>query len=250
MQIAVTARWIPKGGNAWSEYEDAFYPDDLRLQTWQDEFHCAVADGATETSFSGIWAQMLTGAFGRGLFPCDDFGQWQEPLLRLRQDWWLGISQRSLPWYAEEKLRAGAFSTLMGLTLRSCEPRWQAAAIGDSTLFQVREGNLIRAFPLTRSEEFSSRPYLISSKFESNGDLRDYLLFDSGQWQQGDTFYLMTDALACWALREHERGRAPWADLLEVVTDEAVHFEQWIGELRATLRLRNDDVTLLRVDLA
>jgi hypothetical protein len=52
----------------------------------------------------------------------------------------------------------------------------------------------------------------------------------------------MSDALACWFLRRAEDGGRPWEDVAEGVCQD---FGAWIGGLRSTGVLRNDDVTLL-----
>ena len=50
--------WLPKDGNGPEEYEDAF-------RSLPEQGRFAVADGATETSFSGIWAAALVAAFAQ-----------------------------------------------------------------------------------------------------------------------------------------------------------------------------------------
>jgi hypothetical protein len=58
----------------------------------------------------------------------------------------------------------------------------------------------------------------------------------------------MTDALAQWFLVEAEMGRRPWAALSKVTTPE--QFAAYIDCLRAGGALRNDDVTLVSVEVA
>ena len=59
----------------------------------------------------------------------------------------------------------------------------------------------------------------------------------------------MTDALAAWFLGAVEEGGRPWKDLANVLSDPDPDyaFATWVSSLRATRRLRNDDVTLLMV---
>jgi hypothetical protein len=70
----------------------------------------------------------------------------------------------------------------------------------------------------------------------------------SGQWQDGDGFYLMTDAIACWFLRAVEGGEAPWTLLRALGTAEERNLAARITGLRKEGRLANDDITVLRVD--
>jgi len=56
---------LPKAGNSEAEYEDACLtraPVDRVVRI----FCVSIAEGATETSFSGLWAEMLVHAFVRG----------------------------------------------------------------------------------------------------------------------------------------------------------------------------------------
>ena len=62
MFISFKAFCLQKDGNDVTEYEDAFSPRLFENDKYS-EFRCAVADGATETSFSGLWAKILVDAF-------------------------------------------------------------------------------------------------------------------------------------------------------------------------------------------
>jgi hypothetical protein len=65
-----------------------------------------------------------------------------------------------------------------------------------------------------------------------------------------DHFYLMTDALAHWFLSEWERGGEPWTVLQDFdVNSEAPAFRDWLEGLRREGRIRNDDVTLVRIEV-
>jgi hypothetical protein len=243
--------WVPKAGNSPGEYEDAFWPRQTGFEG-PSPVRLAVADGATETSFSGLWARLLVSSYGRGRLAGDAVA---DELRRIRRVWSKAVGQKPLPWYAEEKLRSGAFSSLAGLTLMPPEDRaarlgrWQATAIGDSCLVQARGHDFVCSFPFSHSDEFDSRPRLVSSLESEDPD--DLAANDiSGEWQAGDSFYLMTDALACWCLREVEAGERVFERLNEPQTPS--DFETFVTALRSTNDpagrplLKNDDVTLLR----
>jgi hypothetical protein len=249
MRTRIRVFSLPKSGNSVAEYEDAYWPRQGREIS--GVMRLAVADGATETSFSGLWARLLVNAYGRGRLA---EATWNDDLNGIRRAWQRAVGQKPLPWYAEEKLRLGAFSSLTGLTL--CPPAGPAESggevhvlsIGDSCLFQLREGRLIWSFPFTAAEEFNSRPLLISSLDRGAGD--DVAAQRvRGEWQPGDTFFLMTDALACWTLRMAEAGTDPFVLLQSVESQPA--FETLIADQRhctnaeGILLLKNDDVTLV-----
>jgi hypothetical protein len=239
MQVSLSIFRTPKRGNKTEEYEDAYWPLEP-LSTASGLLRFAVADGATETSFAGEWARILTRAYCR-----DELSRKQirKTLPLLEDEWRAGIETESLPWYAEEKLTQGAFATLVGLTLFDGE--WESSAIGDSCLFQVRRGRVITSFPMTSASDFNNHPGLLSSNNRRWEDELENVKHASGTWEIDDEFYLMTDAIACWFLGAIEAGQ-PAAEICGLL-QAGDRFEEWIDSLRNDSGMRNDDVTLLKI---
>jgi hypothetical protein len=160
-----------------------------------------------------------------------------------------------MPCYAETKLQEGAFATFLGLVVhqggRLRRRRWQAVAVGDSCLFQLREGRLHRTFPMTRSADFGNVPWLLGSRSPLENGLPREELRTRGSWRVHDQLWLMTDALARWFLQQVEGGNKPWEAVapLLAATAPTEAFAAWIDGLRNAQDLRNDDVTLLAVSL-
>lgn len=236
---------LPKHGSSEAEYEDA-----SSIAT--DRVRFAVADGATETSFSGAWAKQLVRAFTGGKLSIPIA---LEELIPLQTRWQKNIAHRHpLPWYAEEKVNSGAFAAFIGLELSQEQTNagtqkvWRAIAAGDSCLVQVRGDEIIQAFPLADSTSFGNRPNLLSSASVSNGNISELVIQCTGSWGCDDAFFLMTDALACWFFKEKELGNKPWIQLRDLDTQDSVPFEKFVTDLRASGRIKNDDVTLLRID--
>ena len=253
MHVTIRVFDTPKAGNSPSDYEDAYWPR-KPFDGTMTPVRLAVGDGATETSFSALWAKMLVVEYGLGHLTAESFFE-RLPLLQGR--WRHIVGKKPLPWYAEEKLRAGAFSSLVGLTIeddpvaQGSSGTWEALAVGDSCCFQTRGEKLIAAFPLARAEQFDSRPLLISSVRAGNRGLEGALRKEAGRWKSGDVFYLMTDALACWFLR---CGEILGGDPLDHMSKlrKGPDFKRLIMERRSDPtdhgqpKLRNDDVTLVR----
>jgi hypothetical protein len=147
-----------------------------------------------------LWARRLVRAYGAGGLMGDD---WLQQLRREQAAWYDEVLQKPLPWYAEEKVRAGAYAALVGLELAPTG-EWRALAIGDCCLLQWRGDALVAAFPAQEAAFFTSRPYLLSSNAAANGKVGEQLQRAGGQWLPGDHFALLSDALAQWALRELE----------------------------------------------
>lgn len=251
MRVSAQAFWAPKLGNKDREYEDAYCPRHELISHENGPFRFAVADGATETSFSGLWARQLVRAFHKGM---SDGPAIQAGIGPLRDRWYKIVSRRPLPWYAEEKVRSGAFAALAGMILEDTrEARrqgiWRGIAVGDSCIFHLRGKKVLQSFPITKSEDFNNAPRLLSSRASENQSDRAKVLDTSGSWKEGDTFYLMTDAIACWFLRQVENANVPARELADLTGGDSSPFRSWLKGLREQSNLRNDDVTILRVEI-
>ncbi len=245
MHVRLAGFWLQKRGNLPAEYEDAFAPE-CRVETEAWRLRTAVADGATETSFSGLWARELVTAYAKGRL---EDGRLCSGLHAARRRWRHAIPNRPLPWYAAEKLRQGAYATVVGLTvmhdLQHQGGGWAAIAAGDSCLFHLRAGRLVRAFPLQNVDQFSSRPALLASLPGPASSGPALAASAAGSWRSGDSFLLATDAVAEWLLRE---GRRAWGELLEVL--EPADFAGLMEHRRQAGTLRNDDCTVVRLDVS
>ncbi len=247
MQIKSQVAWLPKAGCEPDEYEDAFWPiQDVVCSA--DAFSFAIADGATEASFSGLWARMLTRAWCKGWLSEKRIDQY---LPKLQQRWLETVNTDQLPWYAEMKLAQGAFATLLGLRLRErgvCRGRWHAMVVGDCLLVQVSGGEWAGSFPVVDAAQFGSNPQLIGSRPDLVKKAKHGRICTSGEWLAGDRFYLLTDAVAAWMLKDACAGGRPW-ELLDAALSAGT-FQAFVGDLRSRRKIRNDDVTVIRVELA
>jgi hypothetical protein len=239
---------LPRGGHAPEEYEDAGAGDRARGRF-------AVADGASESTFAGRWAQLLVEGFTSSPLPQPQpLVEWIAPL----QVQWLSEAETTeLSWYAEAKVREGAFATFLGLMVERTgvlfwrRTVWWARAVGDSCLFHVRAGELLRSFPVINAAEFGNSPWLVGSRPEALQSIRQQESSAEGDAAVGDVFWLMTDALAQWFLRQVECGGRPWESLEPLLAnpEDDGSFSTWIAGLRDRQEIRNDDVTLLAVCL-
>lgn len=241
----------PKAGNSPQENDDGCYPVGS-LEIDRRVFRCAVADGATESSYSGPLARMMVGQFRRGrLAP----RFWDYTLSLIRQQWESQVSSKALAWYATEKADHGAFAAFLGLTIWDGVRvpnggKWRSIAVGDCCVAHIRRDSLLAQFPVDKSNDFDSRPYLISSKEEANRDLDQHLRIIKGEWQSDDCFLLMTDALACWFATRVELGDHPWNVLRDFGAQESREtFSSFVASRRTSGEMKNDDVTLVRVDV-
>jgi len=242
--FAVEGFSCPKAGNRPEEYEDALA---VRGGDPERVGRIAVADGATESSFSALWAALLveTWVRGRAVGP--------EILDRLgaaRRLWRRSVGRRRLPWYAAEKAARGAYAAFLGVALDPCSRHWRAVAVGDCNLFQlagVGPGQrLVHAFPLSRSEEFGSSPFLLGSIARAGDDPARHVRVADGLLGLDGTLLLASDALSAWLLRRQEQGDPAWEAVTTLGISGAAEFEALVAAARDD-GARNDDMTLVRV---
>ena len=235
-----------KAGNRPDECEDTAR---MRL-SGTDPVMLAVCDGASESAFARIWAQILAEALVRR--PLDMWRleapvleAWLEPCL---SEWNDAVPWGRIPWHGQAKTRAGSLATFLAMQVAwpSDDSRalpWRAAAVGDCCLFVVRDETLIVSFPLENSGQFNTTPPLVCSNPANNGDVWAQARQLGGECLPGDLMILASDALACWILEENESGGRPWETLLSLNSEE--QWREWVQAKRGERAMRNDDTTMV-----
>lgn len=237
---------VPKRGNTPDENEDAYLAPLLGAVNKDYSIKFAVADGATESAFSKEWADLLVTYYKDNPFKNDCI---QSVLSKATSSWQERIGSIELPWYAQEKLRYGAFSSFLGVEFNLAEACFNAVAIGDSNLFRVRDDQCY-AFPIRNSIAFNSTPLLVSTKSFADESFVSNFKFESGDIITGDTFILATDALSAWILAESEKNNSPWNSIVNLTPPSPCGYSVedfifWIRNLRDGKMMKNDDTTLI-----
>jgi len=210
----------------------------------------AVADGATESSFAGLWAALLVEAFvSAPLQWLDSRRQRQTAALEwIRRQWHGAVPWGELPWFAAEKAEQGAFAAFAGVhlhPLRAGQWRWRCLAVGDSCLTVWSPTGLLRSFPLAETAAFAAAPVLVPSRPRPQTSCRFHRAW--GTAKPGMGLALASDALSRWML---ERPRAAAAMLCRWWHGGQAAFAADVTYLRQEAGLRNDDTTLLLMRLA
>jgi len=266
MLANVTTFSVAKRGCSLEECEDASWvgPDGTGFGELEgNSLRVAIADGASESLLAKHWARRLSATFGMASSPTDNtrgflaayaaaVEGWSSELL----DYMANRESRGMPiqWYEEPGLEKGAHATVLAVEFVDASgeaaPSWQAVAVGDSCLFQVRNEQLYTSFPMHDADAFSYHPPLLSSRGADDALVRKYVTSCVGDWEHDDTFYVVTDALAAWFLRSAGEGGRPWEPLRDLNTsDFEVDFETWVNQRRDQGDMHDDDTTLVRVDL-
>ncbi len=250
MTFSVKAWWTPKSGYSPAEYEDCYAVGEAIDGA---PFRIAIADGATGSTFSALWAQLLTADFASGRMTMETI---TARLAFLGRDWAKKAQSEPLPWYALEKVRRdGSHAALLGVRVSPESGSFHALAVGDCALFQLRPRPadaknyaLVAAFPYERSGDFGGAPILVPTQAAKHVNLPRHVMTHEGVVTAGDVLYLMSDALAAWFLGEIEARRTPWRwfDPLDLPDGDRL-LSATVRDLRDTKRLTDDDVTVARV---
>jgi Protein phosphatase 2C len=244
VKLQVGVLYLPKAGATAAEYEDSFdYSAESGI--------VAISDGASNNFESRSWARLLTSAFVN--HPPTEFTAHQllDWVDSVAAEWSEAIPWQDLTVFEETKAALGSAATLVGLkfespALRKSEGSWQCLALGDSCLFQIARGQLVKSLPIANSGDFDIHPPLLSTRTENSKLITDQLVTAHGGWRAGDTFYLLTDAIAAWFLLEFEQGGSPW-NILSALDEQS--FASFVAEKRAQKLMRNDDVTVVAVSV-
>ncbi|MFC4562827.1 hypothetical protein ACFO4E_13250 [Nocardiopsis mangrovi] len=256
-----------KDGNSAAEYEDAW---SVARPTQPDEefdargWRCAVADGASESLLAGRWAGELVREFA-GSVAAADPASFAAAVRRAADRWPAVVARyteqrenegRPVKWYERPGLEKGAHATLLTVEVApgahdadgtgEARAGWRASALGDTCVFQIRDDDLLTAFPMADSASFDTSPPLVGSRDPDTALLAERVLSHTGDLRGGDDLYLATDALAAWFLTRYERGERPWRVLCDLGV--TVGFDEWLARERSDGRMRNDDVTLVHLN--
>jgi hypothetical protein len=239
----VTVATAPKAGGREGENDDR-----ARWVLDDDVLRVAVADGATESAFSDLWAEAIVATWtARRRTGIAD----RRTLAAARQSWLRDIPPReTLPWHGQLKLDEGSAAAAALVMLRRAGSlwRWRAAIIGDCEVFILRSGRsltLHRAAPFQESSEFGYRPILLSTlpALWPRTPPRRFRGIVHAPFE----LWVATDAFAQSCLASLERRDAPWDRWTDAIREPDL-FQRSVDLARSRGEMRNDDVTLVRVE--
>jgi hypothetical protein len=211
--------------------------------------HVAVADGASRTLFSGLWAQTIVEAAVQGwpelgsrdlLVHTDDLRATFDPLTRYHVD----------DAAVQEKwMRDASQTTLVAATVTATEMSVDVSsvAVGDSVLMILDKERGTITFPPLTPTDFGRTPELITSRL---GEQIDAVRWE-GHMTERELLLLATDGAArpLMEVIEEEGTEAAWRRIAKLV-DAAHHHGAADADLAAALLgdpsgCFQDDATLL-----
>jgi serine/threonine protein phosphatase PrpC len=198
------------------------------INNCQDNFHIAenclaIADGASQSFYSGIWAEMLVQHFCQN--PDVNESNWKDWLHPIQEKWLSEIKQRIETAKKEENpswvtninrlnAREPATSTFVGLQF--LENQIKVSIVGDSCLFIFHNNQLTKSYLLKKSDDFNDRPQYFASYAKDNIFKPCFFDVPLDSEQEKVHFILATDALAEWILKNVEQIKSIIPNLLNI----------------------------------
>lgn len=192
---------VPKDGNKPEQNEDAARIEFLPAENGPGMWLIAVADGATEAVYSGLWARTLVAAVAPD-WPTLSDDDLNARLNQVRRSFSPIPTGEQVPWYVRNKfLTQGSQATLLPTIIESTgnpdELIIRAIAVGDCCLFLFKGNGEMCAFPVRTSEDFGMHPALVGSRPQTS---LDYLRWEA-RFEPGDVLLACTDAVGKWVLQ-------------------------------------------------
>lgn len=208
----------------------------------------SVSDGVSKSFFPKVWSEILVTQF------VERTDLKEIELIKVCQEEWQKrideiVSLPDTKWFTKSQYnrKDPALATFVGLQFFEKEKKWSASALGDSFLFFVPMGykeyqkELVKLSSKVEPIEFDNFPdYLTSIGDSHKGRPKE----KSGNLRNG-TFYLMTDALAEWFLKEGENAIGKIT-----VWKSQTDFERFITQAIEENQLTNDDCAILCIELS
>lgn len=231
----------PKLGNSEEEYEDAFSYN-------LNKGRIAIADGASDSIFSNVWAKSLVNAFVNGSVTYSADPEFLRSIIFMaRRTWYNNINWDSLRVFVKNKAIKGSFSTFLGVQLKERRNSfdYKVIAVGDTCYFTY-DGGKLEGFPLNDPSKFNISPQLIWSGYgspfpEEYNTKLPRINFYEGSIEKGERLIFATDAMSKWIL---ENGPGSFDNLFSL--EDPHGFITGLLEARV---MRNDDITYAAVTL-
>lgn len=246
---------VPKAGYTDSENEDSVFPSSGFGQNGRENTsQFLVADGATQTSFSNLWAKCLIESCSRTHLSEVSF---LRAVKSAQMEWNKNLEGVELPWHAQEKLRQGAFSALTWLEIQyfPLQPTysftWRALAVGDCCLFIARNRMIYLSLPLQKHTDFTNTPVLIPSKSEKLNSISGKIQTARGSLKMGDQLILASDAFSSWIMKKAQTDHGEILNKAISIkkTKNSRGFSDWVNALRSKNEIKNDDTSLIFIEL-
>lgn len=221
---------VPKDGNTSEENEDAW-------SVSKDQTLFVLSDGASEGVYSREWANYLCHKI------CElNPSEITLPLLIELGQHFKGYKEGDkIPWYVENKMQeTGSAATLLYLRFHKklIGQKWEVGGIGDTCALLFQNNQLKWSWPINRGEDFNTSPDLVYNLPDKTGDLKSQTVpIPRGK----SRLILSTDAMA-------EAFVSKKVSSIPEIKNKK-EFQVWIEELRKEKKIKNDDTTMMMIEI-
>ena|GEM_PF-7054891 len=233
---------ITKLGNSEEEYEDY-----AQVSSENDSFlRVAVADGATESLFSDIWAKLIVEKFiENGSLETSQLQQVYQSFIEETNSR-IENAPEMRRWTMYNKMERGTHATIAAIEFLNSES-FRITTLGDSCVFYGENNSEIKMLPELSPEDFGNSPQLICHLPPTWEGLKNKWIKQEVTLEGAFKILLCTDALACWLTQSLPKDPTVWEKLFKLDSQES--FTNLINDLRSQQVLKNDDVTLVTIDV-
>jgi hypothetical protein len=118
-------------------------------------------------------------------------------------------------------------------------------------MFIARNQGIYLSLPLQSPTEFSFSPILVPSKRERLDSIEGKIQIARGSLKQGDKIILASDALAAWIMKQALSDRLAFLEIIQSIkkAKDDFGFTRWINILRRSGELKNDDTSVIYIEL-
>lgn len=217
----------------------------------KDKLRIALADGATESIYSGVWAEKIVKKYlstGADLLNRENLEDLQGQFLTHAYQS-IEESPETRQWFLYEKLERGTGATLIALEFSSSRTI-DILSVGDSCVFwkQNNDSDKIEMFPKLSVQDFGNSPSSICHLSQTWNKLNQSMKQKSFSYTNQLQALICSDAFACWLIRELETNPSIWDDLFKF-QEEQSNFQEFIRDLRNKKKIRNDDVSVVTINV-
>ncbi len=217
----------------------------------------AISDGASQSFYSSIWADLLVKHYCEN--PSVDKINWKDWLKPIQETWLSEIKNRvenakkeGKPSWIDNQNRLNRFepATATFIGIHFIENLADIVLVGDSCLLIVQNEKIIDSLPFKKSAEFNDAPEYLASYSKDNKFLPKFISANfEGKQTDNLYFILATDALAEWILKNKESDNDITPILLGLSSQ--ADFEEFVNSARQSkkVQMKNDDVTLLIIKI-
>lgn len=233
----------PKLGLSEKECEDSYALSSPNSETVK----IAVTDGATESLFSNVWADLLAQNY------IDQGSAFLNDLQSISDHFINQVTERikQMPdtrhWFMYEKLERGSHATFAGIEFYN-DDKIKISTIGDSCVFwRYKHDERFEMLPELSPEDFGVFPASICNLPQTWKTLSQKEISKELTSTNITQIIICTDSLACWLAKKLISEPSAWEELFKI--SDCTNFTNFFTNLREEKEMRNDDITLVLIDV-